>query len=215
LNNIFKFWLKIASKIRYYQIWSYLYRKISKNQRKASKQIENVRYPPYKEKSNDEFFKDLRDVKEVMSFFHWKKDGFKELFDVVSTWKWAEYKLRTNSQDAPFDCDDFANYACHLLRIKGTASEPLILSVIYRVKDKFFPQGHAVCLIERGGLYYHIGNWGVWGPFKTKDDVIKSICGNNEFLCFETRTPENLACRNFSTKMPDSIKQSDDDFSFF
>jgi hypothetical protein len=175
--KFYKFIMKTVHRLKIYKMWSYLYRFLF--QRK---------YNQYKL----ETYYDLRALENVFKSLKWTKDSTKELFDSCGSAHWVQYCLNqiknTGIQpEGALDCDDFSNYAISTLWQYKNA-HPYKLSLVcvsYKKSPKFLKglSGHMVCLIEitqelpnlEINKFYHISNWGLKGPFDSKEQAIKSI----------------------------------------
>lgn len=68
------------------------------------------------------------------------------------------------------DCDDWAHFAVTML-IKDAHS----LSISWKEQSGKY-NGHVVCVHkDTDGKFWHMGNWGLCGPFDNLDKVVESI----------------------------------------
>lgn len=77
------------------------------------------------------------------------------------------------------DCDDWALFCLYVCRMLRHDIESNIL-IVYHDKEDSKQEGHAVCLCLdiMTGEYYHIGNWGLYGPYKSHSECAVSIFEN-------------------------------------
>jgi hypothetical protein len=119
----------------------------------------------------------------------WQKDGIKEFFDSIGEPGWFQFCLDEvlagkQQPRGALDCDDFAIWCCNVLDEKY---KPLLFSQIWAYKNRKNKKtlnfsGHSVCVFVMPGRfgvhkkYYHIGNWGLAGPFYTLKELSKDMC---------------------------------------
>lgn len=122
----------------------------------------------------------------------WRKDSGFRLFDCISIPEKLEYarQLVASGGEAPDsnDCDEFGRYSCysfmalHELTKKGLARdnifELMMMQVVWRAPDRI--HGHHVCLFKSDCGWYHIGNWGLRGPFKDELEAANNVSGQGE-----------------------------------
>jgi len=116
-------------------------------------------------------------VSRLMSRIEWKPDGLRELFDAVGSPNYVQYCLNQillgkEQPNTSLDCDDFAIWGLNVINEKY---DPLFFTVSWF--KGWRANGHAVCLyrsIDNKELY-HLGNWGIRGPFASIDEVINDM----------------------------------------
>lgn len=116
-------------------------------------------------------------VSKVLAFFKtctWKSDPAGGVIDYISK---PEKFLVTQTGD----CDEYACFAANVIPWHS-----FILSVtFYNPKAKGFKkfQGHNVCVYFFNKKWYHIGNWGKFGPFDRPRDAWNSITPKDMVPC--------------------------------
>ena len=124
-------------------------------------------------------YKEPQEVLELTQKVKWRKDGFLQLYDVVGTAQRFQFILNELQSggvqpDLACDCDDFAAYCCEALH---PHYHPHMFLVAYRKPSGL--GGHAVCTFTyksvNGADLYHIGNWGMVGPFSTYRALAEGI----------------------------------------
>jgi len=114
---------------------------------------------------------------QVLKFFKectWKADACGGVIDVISKPE-RFYETKTG------DCDEYAAFAHRVLSWSSA-----ILSVTwFDPKAKLFKKftGHNVCVYHYKGKWYHISNWGKFGPFDRPRDVWNSIPPKDTIPC--------------------------------
>jgi hypothetical protein len=107
---------------------------------------------------------------QVLNFFKlciWTEDPAYGMLDVISKPE-KLYETRKG------DCDEFAVFAGAVMKVK----HKFMVSVIWYDpdSDKFTKiRGHNILVYWKDGAWYHISNWGKFGPFKT---IFKQDKGN-------------------------------------
>lgn len=178
--KFYKLLFKLAIKSRWTVLWSQFYRKLV--QFKYKKKYPLVAKRKVSNESDYEYF--LR-TQNTCSYLSWKKDNWSQLWDVISLPQFVQCQVNRLNQglpqeDKPLDCDDFSVYFANIISDKYN---PKLLTVTYKTKDKFKFGGHVVCLVtDRDGNYYHLSNWGLYGPYKSTAEVINSIVGDREYI---------------------------------
>jgi len=111
------------------------------------------------------------DVRQVLEFFatcKWKRDPLWGTLDVISKPE-KFYATKTG------DCDEWAAFAANVLPYENM----WLLSVTWYEpktdKHKRAFTGHNVCLYYNNLKWYHIGNWGLYGPYKYFHETLRSI----------------------------------------
>jgi len=102
---------------------------------------------------------------ELLSFYKsctWTSDAIYGILDIMSK---PEKFYKTHKGD----CDEYAVFAANVLNPNSMVG---VLSVQWY--DSCL-RGHHVCVIKRNGLFYHIGNWGLWGAYANLDKLAASI----------------------------------------
>jgi len=107
----------------------------------------------------------------------WRADGVKELFDAVGSPMFVQHCLNHVELDeeqpvGALDCDDFSIWCVNVLNKKY---KPRFLTVSWF--HGWSTAGHAVCLYEDivDKKNYHMGNWGIRGPFEDLEESINDI----------------------------------------
>lgn len=102
----------------------------------------------------------------VLGFFKdckWSSDPWNGVYDYVSR---PEKFFLTKSGD----CDDYALFACTML------IRPSNFLTVSWMEENGTLNGHAVCVYQDSeNKWWHLGNWGLRGPFNSLVDVCKSI----------------------------------------
>ena len=77
------------------------------------------------------------------------------------------------------DCDDWALFCLHVCRMVRHDMYSNIM-MVYHDKEDGSQEGHAVCICLDiiTDEYYHIGNWGLYGPYKNHSECAASIFEN-------------------------------------
>lgn len=147
---------------------------------------------------------------EILSFINlieWQPDGAKELYDAFhsehyvdsvivqiilankvdimwflcmrNSWKLILSRCEKGLGQiaGSMDCDDYAIWCKHHL---ADGYKPQILNVVW-TGEKFI-EGHNVCIYQINNTLYHIGNWGIFGPYDSIKQIAKTICGNNKLI---------------------------------
>jgi len=108
----------------------------------------------------------------------WKPDGVLEFFDAVGSTHFVQYCINEvrAGNDQPhgsLDCDDFAAW-CYEAISSEYETEYFTVSWL----RGWHATGHAVCLYkDHDGFWYHIGNWGMHGPYVSKKDAQDKMLG--------------------------------------
>ena len=80
------------------------------------------------------------------------------------------------------NCNDSATLAAAVI---DPTYNPKLLSVQWfgplGIKDI---HGHMVCILEKDNKLYHIGNWGLWGPYDTDTELLHSIVQDGDLIAF-------------------------------
>jgi len=78
------------------------------------------------------------------------------------------------------DCDDWSLFCLHICRLVRPYNLDSNIMMIYHNKEDGKQEGHAVCICLdiMAGEYYHIGNWGLFGPYKSHSECAASIFEN-------------------------------------
>ena len=138
----------------------------------------------------------------------WREDGWRELRDVVGSPMYVQYCINEvssgNEQPAgSLDCDDFAIWCANSI---NNDFEPYYFTTSWLKVDGSV-SGHAVCLFYRGSnpkSLYHIGNWGMRGPFSSLQDISKkmaTLAGGVEIIGWSVYT-RSLKLIDFGNGMP-------------
>jgi hypothetical protein len=114
----------------------------------------------------------------------WKRD----IIDVIGSPQRVQYHFNNELEPAhSFDCDD---YACWCANVIEEHHNPAILSVSWLNEETGKVDGHSVCVTLRPSkwkilkedqepkeysMIYHIGNWGMFGPYGNVIQVLESI----------------------------------------
>ena len=160
ISKIF-YWIMIQS--RWLQIWSKLYRFLH-NEGKYKKAI-----PVYTDPVLLQMNLDL---------IEYRRDGFKELFDVAHSPFYLnhvleEIKDKNDQPNGSFDCTSYAILAIHMLDWHFNAH---LLGVSYKRKNKRLKfGGHMVCYFETPFGFRHMGNWGLSSNYRTLEAMAKDI----------------------------------------
>jgi len=107
--------------------------------------------------------------KQILDFFKtcdWTKDKWYMLFDVISKPE-KLYKKRKG------DCDEYAAFAGEA----GLHNGWIVSVTWYAPHNKFFSRfkGHNVFIFPKDAKWWHIGNWGRYGPYRTFFDALHAI----------------------------------------
>jgi len=108
-------------------------------------------------------------VTQVMEFYkqcNLKSDALGGVLDIIS-------KPERFYEEKTGDCDEFAIFGCRVIRHASYMAS----ITWFDPKKPWFRKfnGHNVCIYPHVGGWYHIGNWGKFGPFNSLKDVCKSI----------------------------------------
>ena len=135
----------------------------------------------------------------------YRKDDWKVLRDVFNRPEHVQMSINCKKSfgvqlDGQMDCDDYAVWCANVLARKW---HPMILCVIYKYKDGDL-SGHAVCLAQnhQTGKYFHVGNWGVWGPYDSFNQAISSILSKRSILIGWSLFSPDLKLLKWSKKLP-------------
>lgn len=134
-------------------------------------------------------------AQDFMSNLPWSPDTWKELWDVCGSpqrfQRDLNVRLRTGMiNTGPRDCDDFACWAANVIDAKYS---PRMLLVCYLDRQSILPKGHVVCYVEMDEYGFHVGNWGLKGPFSASYlDVATAVASQKgaELLAFATLTKD-------------------------
>ena len=106
----------------------------------------------------------------------WKPDGIREFFDAIGSTQFVQHcinevKIGNEQPIGALDCDDFAAW-CQEAISREYETEFFTVSWL----AGWSVRGHAVCLYkDHDGFWYHIGNWGMCGPYVSKKDAQDEI----------------------------------------
>jgi len=163
-EKLYRLFLRVAHAVRLLSLWSWLYWVLFD---RAYRKIPVKKHEDFKEAVED------------ICRLRWVNDGLRELTDVIRHPGWVEVnrqRVASGRSQLPgaLDCDDFALWLAASLQ---DFWNPLLLFVNFMEtrEGKERRGGHAVALIRYGDEYYHLGNWGTWGPFPSITEVITSI----------------------------------------
>ena len=163
-----KFFYPVA--IWYWPKWSKIYRWLWQREYKDVKLDENLSPIQANEK-----------VRKLT----WRADGAWALGDACGSPHWVQYALNKVVAGLPqpegyLDCDDFSSWCVNVVDRKH---DPRIFTFSWVSKDGKLA-GHAMCLVrQKDGRVYHIGNWGLYGPYlnlREACSVILTKKGSNE-----------------------------------
>jgi hypothetical protein len=163
-----KFFYPVA--IWYWPKWSKIYRWLWQREYKDVKLDENLSPVQANEK-----------VRKLT----WRADGAWALGDACGSPHWVQYALNKVVAGLPqpkgyLDCDDFSSWCVDVVDRKH---DPRIFTFSWMSKDGKLA-GHAMCLVrQKDGRVYHIGNWGLYGPYlnlREACSVILTKKGSNE-----------------------------------
>lgn len=172
ISKIF-YWIMVQS--RWFQIWSKLYRFLH-NEGKYEKAIPVYTDPVL--------------LQTDLDLIEYRKDGFRELFDVAHSPFYLNHvldniKSKNDQLDGSFDCTSYAILAANLL---DEHWHPFLLSVSYKKKDKFQFKGHMVCVFLTPFGYRHMGNWGLSPVYKSIELIAQDIAfqSNSKLIGYTT-----------------------------
>ncbi len=123
---------------------------------------------------------------QILRFFSdctWVADAWGGVLDIIS-------KPEKFFETKEGDCDEFAAFASKVL-----SWESSILSVTWLdTQAKWFKKfkGHNVCLYYYKDKYWHISNWGKFGPFKSPSDAWNSVPPNKTIPCAYSLRKDDL-----------------------
>tara|TARA_R100000008_G_C3585415_1_gene171867 strand:+ start:1148 stop:1804 length:657 start_codon:yes stop_codon:yes gene_type:complete len=143
----------------------------------------------------------------------WTKDSAKEMFDAIGSPHWVQHcidsvKFTGSQPPGALDCDEYASWCAVALDNRLC---PMILSVSYMNtwEGSLKPGGHNVCvyLNRKTNEIYHIGNWGICGPYSSLESVVRDICYSaRKELIGWALYDSDLNLRRFSIQYPKGIK---------
>ena len=120
---------------------------------------------------------------EEMRKLKWSADKLLQLWDVVGGPRWVQHCMNRINEGHPqpigaLDCDEYACWAAHAIHPKYM---PLLFCFCwYDTRDDKI-HGHAMCWVKnKDGKYFHLGNWGMRGPYTNLNDAcleIMNYCG--------------------------------------
>jgi len=120
---------------------------------------------------------------EEMRKLKWSADKLLQLWDVVGSPRWVQHCMNRINEGHPqpkgaLDCDEYSCWAAHAIHPKYM---PLIFCFCwYDTRDDKI-HGHAMCWVKnKDGKYFHLGNWGMRGPYTNLNDAcleIMNYCG--------------------------------------
>lgn len=131
------------------------------------------------------YYSDPYQLQEVLDKVEWTGDGVREMGDACGMPEFFHHCLKqvllagSQPPSAKLDCDDFAGYGQRTLvdRFK-----PTILCVMWVDVRTDEVKGHAVLVgqypsdyQDSSGMYFHQGNWGLYGPFMSLEAVVRHI----------------------------------------
>jgi hypothetical protein len=122
----------------------------------------------------------------VLGFFKkctWKEDKLSGFLDIISK---PERFFETKTGD----CDEYAAFASKVLPFPSS-----ILSVIWfnpKASGRRKFAGHNVCVYFYQNKWWHISNWGKFGPFDRPRDVWNSISPKDSIPCVYSVRKGNL-----------------------
>jgi hypothetical protein len=120
-------------------------------------------------------------VQLLLSTLPWAPDRWTDLFDVAADptkfQRALDEKIVSGVVlDESRDCDDFAGWAAYSM---DPAYRPEIVTIAYQRINGASVSGHVVCAFRlpdtEGGLYFHIGNWGLRGPYSCLELVAHGV----------------------------------------
>ena len=120
---------------------------------------------------------------EEMRKLKWSADKLLQLWDVVGSPRWVQHCMNRINEGPPqpigaLDCDEYSCWAAHAIHPKYM---PLLFCFCwYDTRDDKI-HGHAMCWVKnKDGKYFHLGNWGMRGPYTNLNDAcleIMNYCG--------------------------------------
>ena len=120
---------------------------------------------------------------EEMRKLKWSADKLLQLWDVVGSPRWVQHCMNRINEGhsqpvGALDCDEYSCWAAHAIHPKYM---PLIFCFCwYDTRDDKI-HGHAMCWVKnKDGKYFHLGNWGMRGPYTNLNDAcleIMNYCG--------------------------------------
>jgi len=201
--KLYKLVFKLAILSRWTLLWSKFYRNTF--QRKYNKKNSPLILKRNISTESDENY--FKRVYESVKGIDWKKDDWKQMWDVISTPHFMQTQINRLSdnklqEEKSCDCDDYSVYFANIISKKFS---PQLLTVTYKEPDAFVFGGHVVCLVkDSNDEYYHISNWGIYGGFKTTEEVVENIVGDRLHVGSVLYTKDlNL----FNVKFVDSVNK--------
>ena len=185
--KFYKVIFKLAILSRWTLLWSKFYRKFFQKKYKNTKLVRKNNSP---KETEVEFF---NRVSKVTDGLEWKKDDWTQLWDVISSPQFVQAQINRveeglKQENKPLDCDDFSVYFANIIAEKFRSK---LLAVAYKEKSKLKFGGHAVCLVQDSDYqYYHLSNWGLYGPFNTVLDAVDSIYQDREYIGYALFTKD-------------------------
>lgn len=110
----------------------------------------------------------------------WSPDRWTDLWDVAADPTKFQRSLDTRAEtgkvrDESRDCDDFAGWAATVL---AETYSPTVVAISYQRRNTASIAGHVVCIYRepaQDNRYYHMGNWGIRGPFSSEEAAVRSV----------------------------------------
>jgi hypothetical protein len=134
----------------------------------------------------------------------WQKDTYKELWDAVGSPRWVQFALNEieagrKQPKGALDCDEFSVWSSAVM-IKTLF--PSVLNVFY-IDNKGKYRGHHVSLFDMLCKYYHIGNWGQFGPYESLAALINGIIPNGgKLVGWAQFDPITLRVIDYDVRLP-------------
>tara|TARA_R110000824_G_scaffold337764_1_gene524339 strand:- start:1550 stop:2170 length:621 start_codon:yes stop_codon:yes gene_type:complete len=115
---------------------------------------------------------------EEMVKLKWAPDKAMQLWDVVGSPRWVQHCINQINEGhaqplGAMDCDEFSCWAANVVHAKYI---PAVFCFAWYDEGKNKLHGHAMCWIKnKDGKYFHIGNWGLRGPYKNLREACSDI----------------------------------------
>ncbi len=162
LRALYRIGYFIGFKLRYYLVWSRLYRWF--RERKYKKMLTSM--PVLNIAATESEMRRMAG--------HWRNDTWRSLWDASGGPYYFEAVRKGLAQppEHDFDCDSFASWVD-----KACIASMFCLSVSWMDGKK--PGGHvvAVCRTAAPAALWHMSNWGRRGPFSSVAEIIKDVLG--------------------------------------
>lgn len=152
----------------WFPFWSKIYRFFGQPKRRYKNVVLDKGHTP-------------QSASEVVNMLTYHPDDWTVLNDAISRPEHVQMSIDCKREwgfqiEGPQDCDDYAIWCAHTI---SPEHNPQIITISMQ-KPNGELSGHAMCLAQDSTTkkYYHVGNWGCWGPYDTVKETLESVLNN-------------------------------------